>query len=98
MNASSENPASDVVHEGDAPRDESTELTASERSILEVEKSWWRIAATKEQAIRKELGVTPTRYYLILNQLVDDPRAFRAEPQLVDRLRRLRDARLEERR
>ena len=44
----------------------------------------------KETAIRDRFGVTPTRYYQVLNALVDRPDALALDPLLVRRLRRLR--------
>ncbi|MBW8766047.1 MAG: DUF3263 domain-containing protein [Geodermatophilales bacterium] len=43
--------------------------------------------------MRDRFGVTPTRYYQVLNALVDRPDALAADPLLVRRLRRLRTAR-----
>ncbi|MBV8933098.1 MAG: DUF3263 domain-containing protein, partial [Kutzneria sp.] len=37
--------------------------------------------------------MSSTRYYQLLNRLLDDREAMRAEPALVNRLRRLRDGR-----
>ncbi|NLI04237.1 MAG: DUF3263 domain-containing protein [Actinomycetaceae bacterium] len=73
------------------------ELSAEERAILEVETSWWTIAATKERAIEQRLGISTTRYYLLLSQLLDDERAWHYDPPLIGRLRDLRDQRLAER-
>jgi hypothetical protein len=61
--------------------------------MLAFERQWWRAAGAKETAIRERFGVTPTRYYQVLNALVDRPDALAAEPLLVRRLRRLRSAR-----
>jgi hypothetical protein len=61
--------------------------------MLLFERQWWRRAGAKETAIRDRFGVTPTRYYQVLNALVDRPDALAAEPLLVGRLRRLRTAR-----
>ena len=66
-------------------------LTDLERAILDLEKAG---AADKPAAIRG-LGITETRYYLILNGLLDREDALAAEPALVARLRRLRDERNE---
>lgn len=74
------------------------ELNDREKSILDLEKNWWTIAPTRERAIVESLDITPTRYYLILSQLLDDPRAWRYDPVLVDRLKRLRMNKLDERR
>lgn len=65
-------------------------LTEQETSILEFEKSWWRYAGAKESAISELFGLTATRYYQVLNALLDNPEALKAEPILVKRLRRMR--------
>ena len=51
----------------------------------------------KERAIRERLGIAPVRYYKLLNALLDDPRALAHDPVTVNRLRRVREARREER-
>jgi hypothetical protein len=56
--------------------------------ILALEKQFFRTAGAKEEAI-KALGLTPMRYYQLLNRLLDDPAALAEEPQLVYRLRRI---------
>ena len=68
-------------------------LTRREHEMLTFERQWWRQAGAKETAIRDRFGVTPTRYYQVLNALVDRPDALVADPLLVRRLRRLRLAR-----
>ncbi|MEW6898704.1 DUF3263 domain-containing protein [Trueperella pyogenes] len=73
------------------------ELTELERAVLRIEREWWRIAATREQAIRSELGMSPSKYYIQLSRMLDCERVWKADPVLVDRLRRLRDGRLAER-
>lgn len=85
----------------DAQPDQSAEsdgLTEQEIKILEVEKGWWRLAKTRDQAIREHVGISPMRYYLLLSQMLDTPRVWKAEPALIGRLRELRDRRLDERR
>lgn len=47
--------------------------------------------------MREELRLAPVRYYQLLNALLDDPRALAHDPVTVNRLRRVRDARREER-
>jgi hypothetical protein len=64
----------------------------SER-ILVFELRWWRHAGAKEQAIRDTFGLSPTRYYQLLNRLLDQPAALAHDPVLVSRLRRLRASR-----
>jgi hypothetical protein len=68
-------------------------LSRREHEMLTFERQWWRSAGAKETAIRERFGVTPTRYYQVLNALVDRPDALAADPLLVRRLRRLRSAR-----
>ncbi len=50
-----------------------------------------RSIGAREDAVRSELGMTPTRYYQRLNILLDSPEALALEPQLIRRLQRLRD-------
>ena len=68
-------------------------LTDRDRAILVFEKQWWRHAGSKEQAIRERFGVSATRYYQMLNALLDREDALAFEPEVVKRLRRLRAAR-----
>jgi hypothetical protein len=68
-------------------------LSRREHEMLVFERHWWRQAGAKETAIRDRFGVPPTRYYQVLNALVDRPDALAADPLLVRRLRRLRSAR-----
>jgi hypothetical protein len=72
-------------------------LSRREHEMLTFERQWWRQAGAKETAIRDRFGVTPTRYYQVLNALVDRPDALAADPLLVRRLRRLRTARQQRR-
>lgn len=65
-------------------------LSELERAILTFERQWWKQAGAKESAIRKEFHLSATRYYQLLNRLLDSPAAFEAEPAVVGRLRRLR--------
>ncbi|AVT29915.1 DUF3263 domain-containing protein [Plantactinospora sp. BC1] len=73
-------------------------LSEREREILAFERRWWKHAGAKEQAIRDAFDLSATRYYQILNGLLDNPAALEAEPMLVARLRRLRAARSRNRR
>lgn len=73
-------------------------LTDRERSILDMERREWRSPGAKELAVRTELGLSSARYYQVLNALLDSPEALRADPMLVKRLRRIRDARVHARR
>lgn len=64
-------------------------LTEQQRAILAVEAQFWRTAGAKEEAIRA-MGISPTRYYQLLNRMLDDPAALAADPQTVYRLDRIR--------
>ena len=69
------------------------ELSEAQRAILAFEKRWWRQAGSKEQAIRDTFGLSATRYYQLLNTLLDNPLALAHDPLVVQRLRRLRASR-----
>ncbi|MEV6344430.1 DUF3263 domain-containing protein [Actinoplanes sp. NPDC051851] len=73
-------------------------LSEREEQILTFEAKWWRHAGAKEQAIRDSFGLSSTRYYQLLNTLLDNPAALERDPVLVGRLRRLRSARARTRR
>jgi hypothetical protein len=68
-------------------------LSDRDRSILEFERQWWKYAGAKEQAIRDLFDMSATRYYQVLNALLDNPAALEADPMLVKRLRRMRATR-----
>jgi hypothetical protein len=76
----------------DAPGASLVRVTLSERdrAILDFERGWWLLPSTKGDAIRERLGVSPTRYYELLNQVLDDPAAAAYDPLVVRRLRRAR--------
>src|SRR5437763_11341256 len=78
-----------------APREPAAdgELSARELEILAFERQWWKYAGAKEQAVRDLFGMSATRYYQVLNALIDSPAALEADPMLVKRLRRVRAAR-----
>src|SRR5437764_14505689 len=75
------------------PESTPDELTEHERAILDFEKHWWRRPGAKEQAIRETFDMSPTRYYQLLNALLDRPAAVAYDPALINRLRRLRGGR-----
>ncbi|NLU74169.1 DUF3263 domain-containing protein [Streptomyces sp. HNM0575] len=60
--------------------------------MLAMERRGWSGSGTKERAIREQLDMSPTRYYQLLNALLDDPRALAHDPVTVNRLRRRREA------
>ncbi|BFU42037.1 DUF3263 domain-containing protein [Krasilnikovia sp. MM14-A1004] len=73
-------------------------LTEREEQILAFERKWWKHAGSKEQAVRDAFGLSATRYYQLLNGLLDNPAAYEHDPVLIGRLRRLRSARARTRR
>ena len=73
------------------------ELSERDREILNFERQWWKYAGAKETAVREQFDMSATRYYQVLNALIDRPEALEADPLLVRRLRRLRAARQRQR-
>jgi hypothetical protein len=106
----SDRPATTLDQTEDAPSDpaaqqipaqrgiEKAGLTERELEILAFEARWWKHAGAKEQAIRDTFGLSSTRYYQLLNGLLDKPEATEHDPVLVGRLRRLRATRARTRR
>lgn len=72
-------------------------LSGRDEAILGFEHEWWRHGGAKDEAIRREFGVTAARYYQLLNALIDSPAAVAHDPMLVRRLLRVRDARTSDR-
>ncbi len=68
-------------------------LTGRQRAIIDFERQWWKHAGAKQQAIRDSFELSVTRYYQVLNALLDQPAAMEYDPVTVARLRRLRAAR-----
>jgi hypothetical protein len=72
---------------------EAAGLSERDQQILEFERQWWKYAGAKEQAVRDLFGMSATRYYQVLNALIDTPEAMASDPMLVKRLRRMRATR-----
>ncbi|RSZ65146.1 DUF3263 domain-containing protein [Corynebacterium hylobatis] len=73
------------------------ELSDADARLLAFEEQAPRSAGVKEELIRRELRMSPVRYYQRLNLLIDVPAAMASHPVLTARLRRIRDRRAEER-
>jgi hypothetical protein len=71
----------------------SGELSERDREIIAFERQWWKYAGAKEQAVRDLFDMSATRYYQVLNALIDNPAALEADPMLIKRLHRLRASR-----
>ncbi len=84
--------AANVVISAEAAR-AAEDLSLRDQQILEFERLWWRYQGAKEQAIREKFDMSPTRYYQVLNALLDRPASMAFDPLLVKRMRRLRAAR-----
>jgi len=69
---------------------ESRELTQRDLDILDFERTWWKHAGVKEQAIKERFEMSATKYYQVLNELLELPAALEYDPILVKRLKRLR--------
>lgn len=72
-------------------------LTERDLAVLDVERQCWSHPGAKEEAIRTRLGLSAARYYQLLAALIDSPQALAADPMLVKRLQRMRQARSEAR-
>lgn len=88
--------ADDVAEGGDArPSAVETEMSDLQKQVLELESQEWPTPGHKARSIRQHLRMSPTRYYQVLNLLLDDPRAAETSPLVVLRLRRERHRRVE---
>ncbi|OXM46958.1 DUF3263 domain-containing protein [Amycolatopsis alba] len=87
--------AAESMAESDQPSPSETVNGLSERELdmLAFERQWWKYAGAKEQAIRERFSMSSTRYYQLLNRLLEKTEAMQADPMLVKRLRKTRAAR-----
>ncbi|MFZ3492216.1 DUF3263 domain-containing protein [Streptomyces sp. 5.8] len=73
-------------------------LSEQDAALLDFEYRYWPKSAPagpgpKEAAIRNELGISPTRYYQLLNSLLDCGAALARHPVMINRLRAVRENR-----
>lgn len=73
-------------------------LTSADRSLLAIEARTYAHRGAHEQAIYEETGLSPTRAYQRLNQLISVPAAWEHAPSTMARLDRQRAARARSRR
>jgi hypothetical protein len=78
---------------GEQPDTSESALSDRDREILAFERQWFRYPGAKGHAVRELFGLSDTRYYQILNALIDRPEALAHDPMLVKRLRRVRATR-----
>ncbi|MGJ3508818.1 DUF3263 domain-containing protein [Enemella sp. A6] len=75
------------------PTGDVSQLSERDAELLDFERQWWKYAGSKEQGIRERFNMSATRYYQVLNALIDTQAALAHDPLLVKRLRRLRSSR-----
>ncbi len=68
-------------------------LTERDKQIIDFERTWWAEPGPKDVAIREQFELSTTRYYQLLNELLDADEAIDYDPLVVRRLRRLRERR-----
>lgn len=66
-------------------------LTPLEESVLAIEREHPTYGGAKDDAIRQRLNLSATAYFQVLNALMDRPEAMEHSPQIIGRLRRIRD-------
>jgi hypothetical protein len=85
-----ERTAADEIRNGEG-------LTQRAKEILAFEREWFKTPGSKERVVKERFGVSATRYYQILNSLIDSPEAAEHDPMLVKRLQKMREARKRQR-
>jgi Protein of unknown function (DUF3263) len=68
-------------------------LSARGRAILDFERAWRQLRGPKEVAIREHFSISPSRYYEVLNALLEDADALAYDPLTVKRAQRVRNQR-----
>lgn len=68
-------------------------VTDDDRRMLDLAGARWNYAGSLEQRVRDEFGISLTRFWQRVNQLVDTEEALAYSPVVVNRLRRLRTGR-----
>ena len=63
-------------------------LSEREQAILDFERTCWKDDGPKEAGIRQRFDLSPTRYYQLLNELLESADALEYDPLVVRRLRR----------
>lgn len=68
-------------------------LDDRDRALLDFEETAPSLPDVKNEAVRRAFGLSPTRYYQILNGLADSAAALEYSPVVVRRLQRMRNSR-----
>ncbi len=86
-------PAHTLAGEGSVGAGQARVFDDLDRAVLEFERGRWKFAGAKNAEIFDRFALTPTRYYIRLNWVIDQPEALEYDATTVHRLRRLRDLR-----
>jgi hypothetical protein len=68
-------------------------MTDDEKRMLDLAGERWNYAGNLGQTVRDEFGISLTRFWQRVNQLIDTEEALAYSPVVVNRLRRLRTPR-----
>ena len=68
-------------------------LTDRDRAILDFERTWWSEPGPKAAAIQARFGLSPTRYYQLLGEVLRSAEAAAYDPLVVRRLLKVRSNR-----
>jgi hypothetical protein len=93
MSAAHQTPAPTSAGEGSVGAGPARVFDAVDRAVLELERLRFHSSAGKEAEILSRFSMTAVSYYVRLNWILNQPEARAYDPQLVDRLVRLREKR-----
>lgn len=68
-------------------------MTDDERTAIRLAAAHYRYPAVRDQHALEQLGLSATRYWALVNRLIDRPDVEAEMPMETHRLRRLRDQR-----
>lgn len=68
-------------------------MTDDEKRMIDLAAQRWNFAGNLEQRVRDEFGMSLTRFFQRVNQLIDTREALEYSPHAVNRLRRIRSGR-----
>lgn len=71
----------------------SDSLSDRDRAILDLAAQRWNYAGSLEPRVRDDLGISLTRFWQVVNRLIDSEDALAYNPVVVNRLRRIRSGR-----
>lgn len=66
----------------------------TDKQLLAFERDHPRHTSRKEEQLRRELSITPARYYQLLGRLIWTEEALQIDPMLTNRLRRMSQNRI----